>query len=239
MMIYGCWILYTGGHHLVDFFNMLPHFPMVQTSLHKWVWVCMGQNQNPVDRVVQFITATIQLLEYPSLIQTWILFAFWSSQKGAGLSETNVYPIPSHGCTKANYPYQNGHKLRVNPTPTSFWQISVRYYPSNYWNLPPFIVCHYPGPLYPFSTSEEKNWPWGLPWCAAHGRWDLGPRSAHTSLKCSLASHKDFSAMMVTAGFQHGKKHRLGCGANTCKTARYIYIHTPKTERFGQHTASF
>ena len=133
MMIYGCWILYTGGHHLVDFFNMLPHFPMVQTSLHKWVWVCMGQNQNPVDRVVQFITATIQLLEYPSLIQTWILFAFWSSQKGAGLSETNVYPIPSHGCTKANYPYQNGHKLRVNPTPTSFWQISVRYYPSNYW----------------------------------------------------------------------------------------------------------
>jgi hypothetical protein len=91
------------------------------------------------------------------LIQTWILSAFWSSQKGAGLSETNVYPIPSHGCTKANYPYQNGHKLRVNPTPTSFWQISLRYYPSNYWNLPPFIVCHYPGPLYPFSTSEEKK----------------------------------------------------------------------------------
>lgn len=164
-------------------------------------------------------TATIQLLEYPSLIQTWILSAFWSSQKGAGLSETNVYPIPSHGCTKANYPYQNGHKLRVNPTPTSFWQISLRYYPSNYWNLPPFIVCHYPGPLYPFSTSEEKNRPWGLPVCAAHGRWDLGPRSAHTSLKCSLASHEDFS-VMVTAGFQHGKKHRLGCGANTCKTAR-------------------
>ena len=76
----------------------------------KWVWVNMSQNRNPVDRVLIFVTTTIQLLEYPTLIQTWILLPFWSSQKGAGFSETNVYPIlpqkPSHGRTKANHPHQ-------------------------------------------------------------------------------------------------------------------------------------